>query len=187
MALVRINEKTVIQKVKFFVLGKEKPNWMTRISVLVGFFISLYFLIWQGFIFLVILFVNQFEDPELIKSTFSRIGGQYNFNIRYAAYDWTAVDVIFYHALGSIILISISIVGLIIIYRRKNLGYITYLSGNVLTALFTIIFLGAKYTSEQISIVDKIILIVITLYFFAGMFLLKRTKAKAENPIQTQS
>ncbi len=187
MALVRINEKTIVQKVKTFILGHEKPNWMTRISVLIGFFIWLYFIVWHAFIVTSILFVNRFQNPQLIEETFARIGGQYNFNLTYAAWNWVAIDVIFYHALGTMVLLLIPVTGLIIIYRRKKLGYITYLVGNALVALFAVSFLGLKYFSEQISMIDKVIFLAITLYFFVGMFLLKRTKAKEKTSPQLQS
>ena len=178
MAIIRINERTVVQKVKTFILGTEKPNWMTRISVLVGLFISLYFLIWQFFIFISVLFVERLKNPDLIKDTFSRIGGKYNFNIKYASYNWNTMDVILYHSIGTITLLILSTIGLIIIYRRKKLGYITYLLSNGLIILFTILFLGLDYLKEQIGFIDKIIFIVITVYFLTGMFILKRTAEK---------
>ncbi len=176
MAIVRIDEKTLAQKIKRAVLGSIKPNWMTRISVLIGFFVWLYFVVWQAFIFTSILLVNQFKNPELIKTTFAKIGGKYNFNIKYAQFNWNTMDVMFYHSLALFILFSVSLIGLVIVYRRKKIGYVIYLLGNISIVLFTVLFLGIKYFKEQISFAGKIIFSVISLYFLIGMFFLKNTK-----------
>ena len=185
MALVRINEKTLIQKVKTFIIGKEKPNWLTRISVIFGFGIWLYFVVYLSIIFLSIMFVDKLENPDLIKSTFGKIGGQYNFNIDYADFNWQAIDVIFYHAFISICLLFISLLGLVYIYRRQKIGYILYLTGNIGTVLFSIFFLGLAYFNDQISLTDKILFSGITLYFFGAMFLLKSDKPMAKHEPQS--
>jgi hypothetical protein len=187
MALVRIDEKTLIQKIKVFIIGNEKPNWLTRISIIVGFAIWLYFIIYLSIIFLSILFVDTLQDPELIKSTFGKIGGQYNFNIDYANLSWQAIDVIFYHALISICLLGISLVGLILIYRRKKMGYILYLSGNAVTTLFTILFLGLTYFKDQITLTDKLLFAGITIYFLIAMIFLQGNKDKLNATPEQQS
>lgn len=181
MALVRINEKTLVQKIKAFIIGHQKPNWPTRLSVVLGFGIWLYFTVYFSIIFLSILFVDSLENPELIKSTFRKIGGKYNFNINYAQYQWEAIDVIFYHALIIIILLLTSLIGLVFIYRRKKTGYILYLSSNVLAGLFTLFFMGADYANEQITLFDKVLMAGISVYFLVIMFFLKRTTAPEAN------
>ena len=180
MALVRIDEKTLIQKIKFLIIGNEKPNWATRVSVLIGFAIWIYYITYLSVIFLSILFVDKLENPELIRSTFGSIGGKYNFNILYESMNWAAIDVILYHALISICLLFISLLGLIFIYRRKKMGYILYLIGNSLTAIFTAIFLGLLYLKDQITMFDKLLFLGITVYFLIAMFFLKREKKDVE-------
>jgi hypothetical protein len=174
MALVRIDEKTLIQKLKIFIIGSEKPNWGTRLSVLLGFTVWIYYFLYLTVMALSILFVDRLKDPALIKSTFGKIGGKYNFNIRYEALNWAAIDVILAYALISSAILLLSLLGLIYIYRRKKLGYILYLSGNILVVLFTLFFLGLTYVSEQISNVDKVLFVIMTLYFFVAMLFLKR-------------
>ncbi|MFK8039336.1 MAG: hypothetical protein AB8B74_13670 [Crocinitomicaceae bacterium] len=175
MALVRIDEKTLVQKIKFFIIGHQKPNWLTRISVVLGFVAWLYYTIYFSVIFLSILFVDSLENPELIKSTFGKIGGKYNFNINYAQYNWEAIDVIFYHALITILLLLTSLIGLVFIYRRKKMGYILYLAANVFLITFTLLFMGIDYTKAQITFFDKSLLIGISIYFLIILLFNKRT------------
>ena len=184
MALVRINEKTLIQKIKTFIIGKEKPNWFTRLSVLAGFAIWFYYAIWHLLIFLSITFTDQLKNPALIRETYGKIGGKYNFNIRYQNMNWNTMDVVYMHAFIMLILLIVSLTGLVLIYRRKKWGYIIYLLGNVSIILFSLFFLGTAYFKEQISNFDKIMFLVVTIYFFIGMFFLKNTKAveKKINP-----
>lgn len=177
MALLRIDEKTLMQKIKVFIIGHEKPNWATRLSIMAGFAVWLYFLLYLAIIFLTILFVDTLENPELIRDTFGKIGGKYNFNIEYQSLNWQAIDVIYYHALISICLLAISLVGLIYIYRRKKIGYILYLVGNTATMAFTFFFLGLAYVADQFSAFDKWFFLGVTIYFLVAMFLLKSNKA----------
>jgi hypothetical protein len=185
MALARIDEKTLIQKLKVFIIGNEKPNWATRMSVLLGFVVWIYYITYLAVIALSILFVDTLKDPALIKSTFGKIGGKYNFNIRYEAFDWAAIDVILVFALISSAILLLSLMGLVYIYRRKKLGYILYLSGNIIVILFTLFFLGLAYVAEQISYFDKVLFIVVTFYFFIAMLFLKRGKEKVTTEPQS--
>lgn len=180
MALVRIDEKTLIQKIKFLIIGSDKPNWATRLSVLIGFAIWVYFIIYLLVIAFSILFVDALENPELIRSTFGSIGGKYNFNILYESMNWAAIDVILYHALISSGLLFISLLGLIFIYRRKKLGYILYIFGNMATAIFTVLFLGLSYFRDQITSFDKFLFLGVTIYFLIVMFFVQQ-KSNSEN------
>ncbi|MFK8044700.1 MAG: hypothetical protein AB8B72_04355 [Crocinitomicaceae bacterium] len=182
MALVRIDEKTLVQKVKTVIIGKEKPNWATRISVLLGFGFWFFYMAYLCVILFSILFIDSLEDPDLIRNSFAKIGGSYNFNIKYADFGWTAIDVIYYHALFTIGLLMLSLLGMIFIYRRKQLGYLLYLTGNIGSIIFTLYFLGISYVNDQISVIDKYLFLGITVYFFIAMFLLKRNKALRQEP-----
>ena len=171
MALLRINERTLIQKIKRFILGKDKPNYLTRISVLIGFAIWLYFMIWQGLIFLSIVLMDRLKNPDMIADTFNRLGHKYAFMHRWGMSTTQTLSV---HSIGVFILLSISVIGLIFIYRRKNTGYLLYLLGHSLYAGFTIILLGMDYFNEQISMIDKFIFIAITACFVIGVFVFKK-------------
>ncbi|MFD1551087.1 hypothetical protein DNU06_04195 [Putridiphycobacter roseus] len=186
MALVRFDEKTLVQKIKTFIIGNEKPNWFTRLSVLIGFAIWFYYAIWHTLIFLSIAFIDQLKNPDLIRETYGKIGGKYSFNIRYQDMNWLTIDVIYIHAIVVLLLLLISLAGLVLIYRRKKWGYIIYFIGNLSIILFSFFFLGAAYFEEQISYFDKIMFLVVTIYFLIGMFFLKNTKA-TENPLKPQT
>lgn len=175
MALLKIDESTLIQKIKFFILGKKKPNYLTRISVFIGFGTWLYFMIWQGLIFLSILLMDRLQNPKMINDTFNRLGYKYAFMHRWGM---STTKILSVHSIGVFILLSISLIGLVFIYRRKNKGYLLYLLGNSFYAGFTMILLGMNYFNEQISILDKFIFIGITAYFLIGAFVFKKSKVK---------
>jgi len=171
MALLQIDERTLIQKIKTFVLGKEKPNYLTRISVFFGFGNWLYFIIWQVLIFLSILLMNRLQNPKMIGDTFDRLGHKYAFMHRWGMNTTQTLSV---HSIGVFILLCISLIGLVFIYRRKNTGYLLYLIGNFFYSGFTIILLGIPYFNEQISMIDKFVFIGITAYFLIGAFVFKK-------------
>jgi hypothetical protein len=170
MTLVKIDERTVVQKVKHFFLGKEKPNLFRRISVVFGFFIWLYFAIWQGLIFLSIVLMNRLQNPEMIQKTFDRIGAKYTFLHRWGL---NTTDVLLYHSLGMFVFFGLSLFGLILIYRQKKSGHILYLFSNIFAVIFTIVLLGMNYFNQEISLIDKIIFTIVTLYFGFSIFSLK--------------
>jgi len=161
----------LVQKIKRFILGNEKPNFLIRISVMIGFFVWLYFLVWQILIFLSIVLVNRLQDPEMILTTFNRIGSKYAFMHRWGL---DTISTLLLHSIVEIAMYSISLLGLIFIYRQKKSGHILYVLFNMLSLVFTILFLGIDYFNEQISLIDKIIFGLITIYFFITMFILKK-------------
>ena len=175
MALVKIDERTLVQKVKQFFLGKEKPNLFRRISVLIGFFIWLYFTVWQGLIFLSIVFMDRLQNPEMIREAFNRIGAKYAFLHRWGL---NTTEVLLFHSLGMFVFFGLSLLGLILIYRQKKTGHILYLFSNVFAVVFTIVFLGKDYFNNEISMIDKIIFASVTLYFTLGIFFFKKKKVK---------
>jgi hypothetical protein len=173
MALVKIDERTVVQKIKHFFLGKEKPNLFRRISVVIGFFIWLYFAIWQGLIFLSIVLMNRLQNPEMIQKTFDRVGAKYTFLHRWGL---NTTDVLLYHSLGMFVFFGLSLFGLILIYRQKKIGHVLYFITNIFATIFTIILLGMNYFNHEISLIDKIFFSVATLYFGFGIFFFKKKK-----------
>ncbi len=171
MALVKIDERTVVQKVKQFILGKEKPHLFRRISVIIGFFIWLYFTVWQGLIFLSIVFMNRLQNPEMIKETFARVGAKYAFLHRWGL---QTTDVLLYHSLGMFIFFGFSLFALVLIYRQKKIGHILFFFSQSLAVIFTLVFLGWDYFNQEISLIDKIIFGSVTLYFTLGIFFFKK-------------
>jgi hypothetical protein len=173
MVLVRINEHTLVQKVKKSILGQEKPGLFTRISVWVGFVVWLYFTVWQILIFLSIVLVNRLENPEMIKSTFNRIGNKYAFMHRWGL---DTMNTLWVHSAIILFFYGISLLGLIFIYRKKRRGYIVYFLSSSMCIIFTLVFLGVNYLNEQISLIDKLIFVLIMLYFLISLFFLKKIK-----------
>jgi membrane glycosyltransferase len=177
MALVKIDEKTIVQKIKQAVLGKEKPALLRRVSVIIGFLIWLYFLIWQGLIFLSIVFMNRLQNPEIVKETFQKVGTQYTFMHRWGL---TTTNTLIIYSIIFFILFGFSLLGLILIYRKKKTGHIIYFMSNVILIIITLIFLGIKYVINEITLFDQVLYATTTLYFGLGILFFKRPK-----PIKT--
>lgn len=178
MALVRIDERTLVQKIKQAILGKEKPSLFRRISVLIGFGVWLYFAVWQGLIFLSIIFMDKLKNPEMIKDVFNRVGAKYTFMHRWGL---KTIDVLTLHSLGMFVFYGLSLFALVLIYRQKKFGHILYFFSNSFAIIFTIIFLGWNYFNQEISMIDKIIFGAVTLYFTLGIFFFKKKKVVKNN------
>jgi len=172
MALVRINERTVVQKIKVFIIGDVKPKLITRIAVVLGFAVWLYFTIWQSLILLSILLVNRLQNPQMITDTFNRIGSKYGFINRWGL---DTNNTLIVYSIVLLALFAVNLLGLIMIYRKNKLGYLIYLLTNGLAIAFTIIFLGTDYFNEQITMIDKITFISITAFFLLGFFIFNTT------------
>jgi hypothetical protein len=171
MALVNIDEKTLVQKLKTLVLGKHKPSKFRRISVIFGFGIWLYFTLWQGLIFLSIILRSRLKNPEMVESAFDQIGMQFGFMHRWGL---DTIKVLLVHSMVVLIFYFFSLIGLILIYREKKSGNILYGLSNGFVMLFTFIFLGFKYVKTQISLVDIILFGAVTLYFLLCLFFFKK-------------
>ncbi|MGV6862668.1 MAG: hypothetical protein ACWA41_12930 [Putridiphycobacter sp.] len=173
MAIVNIDERTLVQKIKISILGKEKPKLFRRISVMVGFGVWLYFTIWQTLIFLSILLMERLKNYETIKEAFDRVGAKYAFMHRWGL---KTTDVLIYHSIGMFVLFGINLFALILIYRKRKIGHVLYLVSFLLMGLFSYFFLGHKYFTNEISLVDKIIFLIAGLYFTTGIFFFKKPK-----------
>lgn len=171
MVLVKIDEKTLVQKLKKIVLGKEKPSKFRRVSVIFGFGIWLYFTLWQVLIFLSIIFRSRLKNPAMIESAFDQIGMQFGFMHRWGL---DTIKVLLVHSIVVLIFYFFSLIGLILVYREKKTGSILYGLSNGFVMLFTFIFLGFNYVMTQISLVDIILFAAVTLYFLLGSLFLKK-------------
>jgi len=178
MALIKIDDRTIVQKIKRIILGKEKPNLFRRVSVLIGFVIWLYFTIWQGLIGISVIFADKLQNPELIKDSFNRIGAKYAFLHRWGM---NTTEVLVAHSLVMFVFYGLSLFGLILIYRKQKIGHILYFFSNSIAIVFTIVFLGWRYFNYEITLVDKIIFASVTLYFALGIFFFKTKQSINKN------
>jgi hypothetical protein len=172
MAIVNINERTIVQKVKRIILGDERPSFYTRLSVVIAFSLWVYFTIWQTFILMSIVLVDRLKNPEMITTTFNRIGTKYAFMHRWGL-DTTRT--LMFYSVVVLCLYLISLFGLVLIYKQKKRGFALYLLPYGLSCVFTIVFLGMNYFNEQISFLDKVLFASVWGFMLVNLFVIKQT------------
>ena len=170
MAVVKINERTVVQKIKRLVLGDKKPSLYTRISVMIAFTLWLYFTVWQALILMSILLVDRLKNPEMIMNTLNRVGAKYAFMHRWGLD--TTKTLVFYSVVV-LFFYMLSLLGIVSAYKRNKKGFLMYLFSYSLSVVFTIVFLGIDYFNEQKTQLNY--LICCLLYFnFNMLFAISR-------------
>lgn len=181
MSLEKKNKKSVIQRLKHVVLGKEKPNLLTRISVWGGFALWIYLVSWQVLTLLSIFLMGSLKQAELVEKSFIRVGSKL-----YGYAD--TLNLLTIHTFLQLCAFGIILLGLIFIWRKKRLGFLLYVIGNVLTIAITIVVLGLKYFKAEMSITDLFLIGTGTLYFgIAALWLYKfksKKDEKSENDYQ---
>ena len=180
MALERIQKKTLFQRVKTVILGKEKPNLITRISVISGFVIWVYLFSGQLLTYLALLMHNTLSQSTKIKGAYTRVGKE-----MYGLGDPIALLKI--HSLIQIIIYVLILAGLILIWRKKKLGFALYIVGFAISLFVSFILMGWKFMAKEILFIDYILILGTVIYFAIGLFLLfdRNNTTKEVTPLQS--
>lgn len=169
MALEKIERKTILQRIRILILGKEKPNLLTRASVISGFIIWLYLMSSQLLTLLSIVLLDKLDNSPRIRASYSGVGNSY--------YGYTdTINRLFFHSLSEILVYLVMLVALVLIWRKKKIGLILYVAGNAGILFVTFLIMGWKYMAREIAIFDYILIISSALYFLLGLFLFYRKK-----------
>ena len=180
MSLDTAINKTIPQKIKRFILGKERPNFMTRISVITGFFIWLYLFSWHLLTFLALILMSGIKPAwrNTVAESFSTVGkSQYNFTVN-------TLDLLFYHSLAQITIYTLILIGLLLIWRKKKIGFLIYTGGSIGTLLTTFFVMGASYLFAETTAVDFFLIGITTVYFGIGALWFYKWKSE---DIKTQT
>jgi hypothetical protein len=178
MSLEKKPKLSLIQRIKRLILGKERPNIFTRVSVWAGFLVWIYLVSWQILTLLSLFLMDSLKQAELVEKSFIRVGSKL-----YGYAD--TVNLLMIHTLLQLIAFGIILFGLILIWRKKRLGFLLYVIGNVLILLITVFVLGMKYFRSEMTYVDLVLIGVSTLYFGIGALWLYRSKGnKKENELK---
>jgi len=169
--LEKIQKINILQRIWIFIIGKETPNTLTQASVAIGFFVWLYLFSWHLITFVTLSLMGTLKNADKIEIAFARVGRQY---AGYIFGDVTAYLMV--HSIIQFIVFGVSLTGLILIWRKKKLGFLLYIFSNVATYIVTFFILGSKYMFNELSFYDFLILLTVTLYFAAGYFLFYRGK-----------
>ena len=167
----KIQKINILQRIWIFIIGKETPNTLTQASVMVGFFVWLYLFSWHLITFVTLTLMGTLKNADKIELAFARVGRQY---AGYIFGDVTSYLMV--HSVAQFIVFGVSLTGLILIWRKKKLGFLLYIFSNAATYIVTFFILGSKYMYNELSFYDFLILLTATLYFAAGYFLFYRNK-----------
>jgi hypothetical protein len=185
MPLEKKEKHTLPQRLRILILGKDKPNRVTRMSVGLGFLIWIYLVSWQILTLMVLLLLKSLEQAELLEGAFSRLGSK-------LYYYTNTLDRLTLHTIVELAAYGIVLFALILIYRKKRLGFLIYIIGNVTVVAATFLILGIKYFQYEMSYTYVVLLSTTTLYFSIGaLWFYKwkpgiKTEAKSENSFSEQ-
>ncbi len=157
--LVQLN---IAQRLRMIILGPERPNLLTRISVFIGFLTWLYFFTWHLISLLSLLLMDNLKQARTVKEAFSKIGRK--------KYDFTdTITRLTLHSLIEVALYTLILIGLILIWRKKKTGLLIYVFGSLLSLVITFFLLGYSYMIQEIPIYDYFLILGITAYFTIGL------------------
>ncbi|MCB9223990.1 MAG: hypothetical protein R2780_06695 [Crocinitomicaceae bacterium] len=118
--------------------------------------------------------MGSLKQAELVERSFIRVGSKlYGFA--------DAIHLLTIHTFAQLAAYSIILFALILIWRKKKIGFLFYVFGNVAVILSTLFILGTKYFSLEITYTDLALIGSSTLYFGIGAVWMYRSKLKVEN------
>ncbi|MEZ4938732.1 MAG: hypothetical protein R2799_14170 [Crocinitomicaceae bacterium] len=173
MAIKKITYETIDNidyqsKLSRLLFGKNEPPLITKIAFYFGIAGWFYFFIWYLAAFLSIKFIDGIEHPEQIKANFNKIGLDYGFQNFQTTFENVLMIVL--------ICLGLVVVSLFMIYRRKVYGYYLYLAAWIASLLTIFFMLGFKFFWNEVTHLDKAIMLSLILPYFIFMYLLKKTK-----------
>ena len=169
MALEKTRKRTAFQRIKRIILGKQRPNLLTRISVLVGFVVWIYLFLWQFMTLISLLLMPNLEQSDYLKPIYKKVGEYYY------GYEDTYNQLLM-HSFVQIIICMVLFIGLVLIWRKLKLGIVLFILGNIATLFVTYFLMGQDYLINETPIVDFVLIGVLILYFSLGFFLFYRKK-----------
>ena len=174
-------KKTVFQRIRRIILGSTKPNFITMASVLGGFLVWIYFVSWHALSLMALTTMDNLKMGDHLVGSFNRVGSNL---YGYA----NTVDLLAIHSTVQLLIYLLILIGLILIYRQKKLGFIIYILGNVSTVLTTIFMLGLKFFQSETGYFNIFLLGGATAYFAIGALWIYKWKHKkeVENTIKTK-
>lgn len=171
MPLVKTQKKTALQRIRNVILGQEKPNFFTRVSVTTGFIVWVYLFSWQILSFIAFMLMGSLKQADLVERSFRRVGKK--------LYDIDHIlNRLLIHSFAEFIAFGLVLLGLILIWRKRKIGFIVYVIGNVSILLCTLFILGREYLFKEVSSFDIILILVSSLYFGIGIWWFYKHKDK---------
>jgi hypothetical protein len=176
--LVNPNPITILQRIRAFILGKNKPDKITR------FFFYFNLLCWSTFFFWSITgyfsltFIDNIEEAkrlrEIIEVRGAHLGipdfyGHFKTFLFYMIFTWTFV-----------------LFGIVLLWRKKASYVFFYFGGLMLYPIFMWWFLNLSYMVEDVSMFDKVIYVALFLPMVIYHLFFLREKEDALIPEETE-
>ncbi|MFT4602129.1 MAG: hypothetical protein ACI857_002315 [Arenicella sp.] len=171
---------TIPQKIKQLILGKVRPNLLTRVSVGSVFVVWVYLFSWHLMTFLSLIMMNGLKPGwrNDVIPAFHRVGSKL-----YGYAD--TVNMLNVHSILQFAIFFIMLLGLILVWRKKRIGFLFYIVGAIGSLAITFFVLGYEFLITETTIVDWTLLIGSALYFTFGawwFYKWKERKNKQEAP-----
>lgn len=167
----KIQKINIPQRIWVFIIGTVKPNMLTQVSVAIGFFIWLYFFSWHLLTFITLSLMGTLDKSEELHAAFNRIGSKYQMLLPgdITTYLWI-------HTIVQLIVFAVALIGLILIWRQKKIGFPLYIFSNIATYIVTFFLLGMSYMYNELSVYDFLMMLAVTIYFASGYWLFYKGK-----------
>jgi hypothetical protein len=173
-ALEKIVAVTIPQKIKGLILGKARPNLLTRVSVGAGLVVWIYLFSWHLLTFLSLQMMSGLKPGwrRDVVPAFHRVGSKL-----YGYAD--TVNMLSVHSLVQFLMYFMILLGLILIWRNKKLGFLLYIFGAIGSLIVTFIILGWEYLINETTPTDFVLILGSTLYFAIGAWWFYKWKERA--------
>ncbi|WP_027420214.1 hypothetical protein [Crocinitomix catalasitica] len=167
MTLEKVQKHTFFQRFKNIVLGKTRPNILTRLSVIAGFAVWIYLISWHILTLISLVLVGNLKNGGYVKAAYENIGFKQYFY--FDTYQQLTI-----YTLAEILILFISLIGLVLIWRKKRIGFICYMLAQVALILTAYLYMGARFFELEFGYFDLILIASTILYFLIGLFIFHR-------------
>ncbi len=150
----KAEEFYTFSRYKVFFLGSKNPWWFTQVTFYFGLVSFLYFLIWNLLNFLAVTMVSVYPKADKIKELFFSLGVKYNI--------WEPMVKIKWMALTNIAAASVLFLGLLVIWRRKKIGYYFTFFCQLVCIITPFIFMGVEYVKAEVSAFEYSLVFVVS-------------------------
>jgi len=166
MVLDKIVKLNLAQRLRIFILGTERPNLLTRLSVFIAFVVWIYFFTWHLISLLSLLLIDNLKQAATVRAAYTKIGHRYHFS--------DTINRLTLYSLIEVTLYGVLLIGLILIWRKKKTGLLIHIVGNLFNLVITFLLMGYSFMINEIPIYDYCIILAMILYFSIGLIVFYR-------------
>lgn len=147
--LINPNPLTLLQKVRNFILGKKKPDTLTRILFYINLLCWSSFFFWSVAGYFSLRFIDEIAEVDKMRAIVEMRGVELGINNLFENFSRFMLFMIF--AWSSVLF------GLILLWRKRQSYVIFYFGGLLAYPIFMWWFLNFSYMIEDVSMFDKVV------------------------------